>query len=628
MLSQLTVLEHVSDPAFAVTRSGQLRWANQAARVAWGLSTGELDDSLFRLVCPEHHESLAGLLLGPLATGAERTARVDLVSTDGSAPSAFTARILALAPVPPAGSGTVGCDELRVVLLVADPEAEAVDLEQERQRFEVFFHNASDALFIHDRTGRILDANRVAISLFGYSMDELRVRSIGSLHRGGLSNSRKNVDLSVGELLVFDGDFESKHGEVFPARVRVQKVLLGTQQVNVSTVTDTRREALMRAQLIRAEQLEVVSRMAGALAHDFNNLLMVALGGASELLDSTLLPRGLLEVVEDVHRATEQASALASRLTGVARSQQPLRGTTDLSRHLRQTRRMLGTLAGEGVEIMLEVEESPLVVSLHDSQVTQILTNLVANAGHAMDGRGTAHVSARRISRDARSFAVLTVMDEGRGMPPETLERIFEPLFTTKAGGVGTGLGLASVQAILDRQGGVVDVHSEVGKGTTFALTFPTTEPAGLPRVETIASSAGRARGRALVVDDMPAMRGVLARLLRRWGFDVVTAEDGQDGIEQIESHPPAHFSLVVTDMMMPRRSGADLAAAAWSHDAALPIVVLTAYSTELMPRERPGHLRCLSKPVQPTLLGEAIDQLMARAGAGTVGRAGSRPVD
>lgn len=606
-------LEHVQELALVVTVTGRVCRVNRAAREFWRLPVEGGSETVSELVSHEHRSELTRRLKQRPDVENPATLRVRPLNSAGDVLGVYHLKVLPASPLPSARQGDGSL--LRLILLSREHQCDHLDeatLERERERFEAFFHNANDALFIHDRTGRILDANRVAVALFGYSVEELRERTIGSLHQGGSANARKNVDLSVGDVLVFDGDFEAKFGGVFPARVRVQKILLSAQRVNVSTVTDTRRDALMREKIVRAEQLEAVSRMAGALAHDFNNLLMVVLNGAIELRESELLHDDLHDVVEDVYRATEQASALAARLTGVARSQQPLSGVTNLSRHLPQIHRMLGTLAGEGVKVELNVPSRSLRVALHDSQVTQILTNLVTNAGHAMKGRGTVDVTVESTVRGGDECVMLIVKDEGCGMSPEVLSRIFEPLYTTKAGGVGTGLGLASVQAILEQQGGTVDVLSEVGVGTTFELTFPLiVSSITAPRRRTSAPVKG-SRGHVLVVDDMPAVRGVLERLLRRWGFSVTTAGDGQEGIDLIKAHLAGHFSLVVTDMMMPRRSGAEVTQVAFEHDLSLPVVVLTAFSTELLPRADPKRLRCLSKPVQPGLLRQAIDALLS----------------
>ncbi|MGB1699762.1 MAG: ATP-binding protein [Nannocystaceae bacterium] len=506
-------------------------------------------------------------------------------------------------------------DEASRFLIIArdttDFEVTRTALSREQARFETFFHNSSDALFIHDRQGIILEANRVAIATFGYSLKELRARTIGSLHPSDCPTAPKNLNLSVGETLSFDSFFSTKAGDIFPARIRVQKVVLGTQPVIFSTVTDLRREQLMREQMIRSEQLEAVSRMAGALAHDFNNLLMVALSGSIELTEAEELPDELREIASDIRQTTEQASALASRLTGVARSQQPLAGTTELSTHVSSLSRMLKTLTRDDIELIVDIDTAPMSIPLHDSQVTQILTNLVANASHAITGSGTIEIRVKRVLLEDERCAVLTVSDTGSGMTPEVRARIFEPLYTTKNYGVGTGLGLASVQAILEERGGVIEVHTELGVGTTFELSFPITEECQTAAAPPPRHTSHEGQRRAIAVDDMPAVRGVLTRLLTRWGFEVTVAEDGQDALEKIEAHRPGHFELMITDMMMPRRTGAELTEAAWHHDADLAVIVLTGFSTEFLPTNPEGNVKCLSKPVQPTRLKAAIDSLV-----------------
>ena len=201
-------------------------------------------------------------------------------------------------------------------------------------------------------------------------------------------------------------------------------------------------------------------------------------------------------------------------------------------------------------------------------------------------------------------------------MTPEVRARIFEPLYTTKSGGVGTGLGLASVQAILEERGGVIEVHTELGVGTTFELSFPLAEERQTDAVPAPRRTSHEGQRRAIAVDDMPAVRGVLTRLLTRWGFEVTVAEDGQDALEKIETHRPGHFELMITDMMMPRCTGAELTEAAWRHDADLSVIVLTGFSTEFLPTNPEGNMKCLSKPVQPTHLKAAIDSLVGSVSA------------
>ena len=506
----------------------------------------------------------------------------------------------------------VRCDPSPICMALArdltEVESTRAALAQEQARFNTFFQNSNDALFVHNRQGVILEANRVAVDTLGYTLEELRTRTIGSLHPPDCPTAPQNIDLSVGETMVFDSMFATKSGEVFPGRIRVQKVVLGTEPMNLSTVTDERREQVMREQMVRAEKLEAVSRMAGALAHDFNNLLMVAHTASIELAELGGLNEEQQQIAMDIHHATEQASALASRLTGVARSQQPLQGTTDLAVHVPSISRMLNSLTREEHQLTVEAEPTSLVVALHESQVTQILTNLVANASHAIDGPGHIQVTVTRDSHDTELYAVLTVVDDGCGMPPEVLARIFEPLYTTKGATVGTGLGLASVQAILEERGGVVEVQSTIGEGTRFELIFPSIGSCESPPPPSPEQHADHNSRRALVVDDMPAVRNVLQRLLTRWGFEVTVAEDGQDALEQVQSNHPGHFDVMVTDMMMPRRSGAELTEAAWLHDDAMPVIVLTGFSTEFLPKNGPGKLTCLSKPVQPRRLKSAID--------------------
>lgn len=506
----------------------------------------------------------------------------------------------------------VRCDPSPICMALArdvtDIQRTRESLAREQVRFHTFFQNSSDALFIHDTRGRILEANPNAIEVLGYSLSDLRDMRVKDLHGDADNKLAPKGNMSIGEEVTFKTEFQNASGDIFPVRIRSQKVVLGEDAVLIATVKDLRREEIIRLQLEQAQQLEAMGRMAGALSHDFNNMLMVVITNALELQESTNLTADEKEMLSDLHVAADQASTLASRLLGITRKQGTLPGTCELNSCIDSMSGPLRGLLRESVTLETNLEKSDIVIALHESQVTQILTNLVCNARDAITGAGTITLQTRRVQHGHDIYGMLSVADDGAGMSDEVQSRIFEPLFTTKSPTSGTGLGLASVQAILDSQCGTVEVDSTLGEGTTFRLTFPLeheTSPA-----QTVGPQSGRSL-RALVVDDMQGVRKTLTRLLARWGFEADSAEDGVMGAELLAAHPPGHYALLMTDMMMPKMSGAELCTRAREHDPGLPIIVLTAYSSETIPHDSTGLLRAVSKPVQPSRLRGVVTSLL-----------------
>lgn len=386
----------------------------------------------------------------------------------------------------------------------------------------------------------------------------------------------------------------------------------------VVTLADITLRKQMELSLLQAQKVESIGRLAGGIAHDFNNLLTAVMGSA-ELLRMDIEPDH--DGVEDLERiidAAERGAALTSQLLAYARKQPIQPRVVDVSALVERAIAMLERLLGEDVRLHF-TPRSGVRVSLDPGQFDQVLLNLAVNARDAMPGGGDLFIEVDDTTRLEgveplpESVAVLRVVDTGTGMPPELLDRIFDPFFTTKATGEGTGLGLAVCFGVAKQNGGVINVESQPGIGTTFEVVFPRE----VRRTEPSAAAASRPLpggvGTVLVVEDDAGVRETARRALSRGGFTVITAADGERALLIIESGPP--LDAVVTDVVMPALGGRVLADAVNDHHPDVPVLFTSGHADHLLGEH--GVLRegvaFLAKPYSPETLCERVRSMLAR---------------
>ena len=342
-------------------------------------------------------------------------------------------------------------------------------------------------------------------------------------------------------------------------------------------------------------RMEAVGRLAGGIAHDLNNMLAAILG-FSDLLEHNLGaddPRR--EDTRQISRAAERSAALTRQLLAFARRELIQPQMLDINTVVRHSRPMLSTLLGENVELSLQLSSQVLVVYADARQVEQTLVNLVVNARDAMPQGGRVTIETKGVildpdSRAARelgegapsgSFAMLAVTDTGHGMDTATLQRMWEPFFTTKPSGQGTGLGLSSVYGSAKQSGGFVWADSEPGRGTTVQVYWPQVRSAPEPLVE--ASGELEIRGgneTVLIVEDESLVRALLVRALRSHGYGCLEARDASEALRMLE-HDEAAVDLVITDVVMPGMSGGGLGDRLALLRPDLPVLYTSAYVDE-----------------------------------------------
>jgi signal transduction histidine kinase len=342
-------------------------------------------------------------------------------------------------------------------------------------------------------------------------------------------------------------------------------------------------------QLRQAQKMEAVGRLAGGVAHDFNNLLTV-IKGHSDMLEEKLPPATpLYHSITQVRKATDRATSLTRQLLAFSRMQVLQPKTLDLNSLIADISKMLPVLIGEDIEFKFDPEKSLGVVKADPTQIEQVLMNLAVNARDAMEGKGgKLIIRTRNIVHDAEyakshpptvpgSYVLLEVEDSGQGMDAQTKARIFEPFFTTKELGKGTGLGLSTVYGVVKQSGGYIWVDSELGKGTKFQIFLPKTgDTLQAAKPEKTGTSA-RGCGTVLLAEDEDAVRELASEFLRASGYTVLIAKDGLDALEIAEQRrKPIH--VLVTDVVMPRMRGTELARKLKRCHPELKVVYMSGY--------------------------------------------------
>ncbi|MBU5611386.1 PAS domain-containing protein [Geomonas sp. Red51] len=344
--------------------------------------------------------------------------------------------------------------------------------------------------------------------------------------------------------------------------------------VLVSDVTELKRGEEQRQrlenQLQQAQKMESVGRLAGGVAHDFNNLLTVILGLAQLAMRELGPGHPTLVRLEGIRQAAEKSAALTSQLLGFARKQTIAPKVLDLNSCVEEMLKMLKRLVGEDIDLAWSPGRELWKVRMDPSQLDQILANLCVNARDAIADVGKITIETGNVSFDARycnahfdfvpgDYVLLAVSDDGCGMDQETLAQIFEPFFSTKEVGRGTGLGLATIYGIVKQNNGFINTYSEPGEGSTFKIYLPRHAEEGVRALpEPVAAPVQGGSETILLVEDEPSILSVAVSLLTLQGYHVLPASKPADALDIARRHRD-RIDLVVTDVVMPEMNGRDL---------------------------------------------------------------------
>jgi two-component system, cell cycle sensor histidine kinase and response regulator CckA len=404
----------------------------------------------------------------------------------------------------------------------------------------------------------------------------------------------------------------------------------GAHPLMEGIIVDITERKQLEAQLQRAGRMEAIGRLAGGIAHDFNNLLTIIKGYTELALKRPRISPELQADVERIEDAAERASTLVRQLLAFSRRQVLQPKLVDLNSIVMGLDKLLRRLMDEGIQMSALPGKNLGTIQADPGQMEQVIMNLVVNARDAMPNGGRLTVETANVELDAAyasehapmkpgRYVMLVVSDTGTGMSPETVAHIFEPFYTTKESGRGTGLGLSTVYGIVKQSGGYVWVYSKPGRGSSFKVYLPRVAeaPETLP-VGKVTSGEQKGSETILLVEDQPQVRELARMALSERGYTVLVTSSPEDAESMCAQHG-AEIHLLLTDLIMPGITGRELAKRLTARRSRMRVLYMSGYTFNMMTQtgEQSGMLEegvaFLQKPFTPSALSEKVREVLDR---------------
>ncbi len=469
-------------------------------------------------------------------------------------------------------------------------------ISKEKSFSEAMLDSLPGIFYLFDHTGRFLRWNRAFETVSGYSAEEIAAMSPLDFFTG---DDRTLIKKSIGKVFEtgatnVEGTFISKDGRRTPQYFSGILFVLDGEPCCIGMGIDITQLKHLEAQLRHAQKMEAVGTLAGGIAHDFNNILNVIMGYGSMVFDGLEVGSRSRDQMNEVLIAADRATDLTKRLLVFSRKQAVEVKPININELILGLQKMLVRIIQESIDFKLDLTGSSLIVLADAGQIEQVLINLASNARDAMQEGGRLTIGTKLEEIDDEyvaaygygmpgKYALITVADTGQGMDAETQKKIFEPFFTTKGIGEGTGLGLAISYGIIKQHGGYINVHSEPGQGTVFKIYMPLSEEAVSPDKKTEADIPVEGGNETiLLTEDDASIRTFLRILVESFGYNVITAVDGEDAITKFMENRE-QISLVLIDMIMPKKNGKEVSEAIRKVNSGIKILFMSGYPMDII---------------------------------------------
>jgi PAS domain S-box-containing protein len=521
---------------------------------------------------------------------------------------------------------------------ITDSKQVEEKLQKSEAHFRSLIHGAPYGIYRVTLDGQLLHVNPALVTMLGYDSEEdlLRRNTEKDIYRD--PQTRLDFLKKHGhkeDFRAVEAEWRRKDGKIITVRMTGHPVLgrdnsLAFFEVFAEDITERR---TLERQLIQAQKMEAIGRLAGGISHDFNNLLSVILGHSDILEEHLGSNVRLRKSVEATRSAAERAAALTMQLLAFSRKQVIEPKIIDLNSCVVEIQKMLHRVIGEDIELSIRLQHDLGHVKADPGQLDQVLMNLAVNSRDAMPSGGKLAIETADTDLDdtyvrqhlgARPgpFVMLAVSDTGIGMDPETLSHIFEPFFTTKEIGKGTGLGLSMVYGIIKQNNGYIMAYSEPGRGTTFKIYFPRSGES-LPAPHKVEKEIPGGTETILVVEDELALRELACVLLQEAGYTVLESSGVEDAIA-IAKDSDRTVDLLLTDVVMPRLDGRELANQLVALRPNLKILFMSGYTDDVIVHrgvlkhgtvlvQKPFTKATLLRKVRETLDAQVADSLASK---------------
>jgi two-component system, cell cycle sensor histidine kinase and response regulator CckA len=507
-------------------------------------------------------------------------------------------------------------------------------VDSDLQAWEAFFTAASDPCFLilvqadgHFVLSRVNDAWECATGIPRTVVLGTRADSHLALEMAELAVARMTESVMLQAPSEYEEELEFPTGRrtwktrLVPWQAGGEQYLAGFAKDITDSVAAERHRGLLESKLLDAQKLESLGILAGGIAHDFNNLLTGILGNVSLMRLELPISSALCEHVDQIEAVTIRAADLCRQLLAYSGKGRFVVRPLDLTEVTRQTAPLLQLSVGKNATLRLDLSDELPPVDADATQMRQVLINLVVNAAEALGDRaGVISVSSGMLYAEGEylrntflapdlaegNYVFVEVSDNGCGMGPDTQAKIFDPFFSTKF--IGRGLGLSAVLGIVRGHKGAIKVYSELGRGTTIKLLFPAMGDDARVAPPPTAQGALQRRGTVLVVDDEDVVRGVAARILGSYGFDVILANDGREGVARF-SERRGEIVAILMDLTMPQMDGVEAFREIRSLDQQVPVLLMSGYNEQdaVMRFAGKGLAGFLQKPFTVEMLRERL---------------------
>ncbi len=438
-------------------------------------------------------------------------------------------------------------------------------LRRSEDRYQQLAEVAFEGIIFHDQ-GVLLEANDQFFEMTGYEPEELIGTMVTEKTVSPESLEVVNKHIASGSSKPYEAVGAKKDGTYFPMEIRVRLREIDGKGIRAVAIRDVSERKNMERQLVEAQKMEAVGTLAGGIAHDFNNLLQIIAGYSELLLMNVNKEAPVHNDLKAIHQAAVRGNELVKQILAFSRRLEPEFRTMCLNDEVLQVERFLYRTIPKMIEIELHLNGELWNIYADPGQMEQVLMNLAINAKDAMPNGGRLVFETDNIVLDREyagthldvepgKYVLLSVSDTGSGMDKTVGKRIFEPFFSTKGLGEGTGLGLAMVYGIVKSHRGQVQCYSEPNHGTTFKIYLPATEQKEPGDGEIAEEPSEGGTERILVVDDEPLISELAVKILTRVGYSVITAGSGKEALEVYEREHP-NISLVILDLIMPEMGG------------------------------------------------------------------------
>ncbi|MCB0195441.1 MAG: PAS domain S-box protein [Anaerolineae bacterium] len=490
-------------------------------------------------------------------------------------------------------------------------------LRESEAKYRALINGMRDTVWVINFEGKFIDTNSAAAEILGYSREELLTMGPTDIDTGLDANAIQQLirEMPLDKLQIFETVHTTKSGRQIPVEIQSCLIKYQEDRMILSIARDITDRKQAEEERLKLKKLESVGMLAGGIAHDFNNLLTGVFGNI-EMAKILLSPdQKSYTFLESAVQSIEDATHLTKQLLTFARGGDPIKETLSIGKALVEVAQF--SLRGSNVKLHANIASDLWPIEADKGQISQVISNLVINAQQAMPDGGIITLSAANIYLSRQCYVQITVQDEGVGIAPQYLDRIFDPYFTTKQ--KGSGLGLAITHSIISKHSGTIAVDSKQNQGTIFTIRLPAAEAVEKTTSDKMTSDIASepiSTTHILVLDDEPVIREVLGSMLKMMGHSVAYAVDGQEAIAKYRDayHTGSAFDVVIVDLTIPGGMGGhDAAQEMMKINPQAKIIVSSGYTTDpiMANYERYGFKGVVAKPYRFADLRRVLSQVL-----------------